>query len=114
MLPDPLIHSIDELELNQSVSVRNAGNTRSYPRVTMVGPTAAGPKISIGSWSVTAPRALTDGETFIVDTRQQDLFIGGSRVFPILTDFGSISTGDTVTIRTDRGTGTAEGVSAWI
>lgn len=113
-LDDPLLHSIDELELNQSVTVRNDGSTRSYPRVTVNGPTAAGPKVSIGSWSTTAPRALADGESFVVDTRQGDLFIGGSRVFPILADFPSISDGATVTISTDRGTGTVEGVSAWI
>ena len=114
ILDDPLVSSVDELVLNQSVTVRNIGSVPSWPRVTVNGPTAAGPVVKIGSWSTQAPRALGHGEEFVVDTRQGACFVGGSMVFPVLATLPSIPVGETVTISTDRGVGSVEGVSAWL
>lgn len=113
-LDDPLLHSVDDLTLDRSVKVTNAGSTRSYPHVTVDGPTSAAPVVAIGSWSISAPRSLAAGEQMVVDCRESELWVGGSRVFPVMQAFPSLAVGATTTISTSRGKGTVQGVSAWI
>ena len=113
-LDDPLLQSVDELVLDRTVTVKNAGTARAYPTVTVDGPTSGRPKVTVGSWSTTASRALAAGETFAVDCRQGALWLAGGPVFPVLQSFPSIAPGASVTITTDRGKGSVTGVSAWI
>lgn len=113
-LDDPLLSSVDDLAMDSSVKVTNAGSARSYPHITVDGPTSGAPKVTIGSWSITAPRALTAGEQMVVDCRESELWVGGSRVFPVMQAFPSLAVGATATISTNRGKGTVQGVSAWI
>lgn len=113
VLDDPLISSIDELSLAPSRAVTNHGVVRARPVVSVTAP-GARPTVTIGSWSTQAPRALSGSERFVVDCRTETLYIGGSAVFPILPAFPSIRPGATATISTSHGTGTVDGVSAWI
>lgn len=113
-LDDPLLMSVDDQVLDPSVKITNTGTTRSYPLVTVDGPTSGAPKVTIGSWSVTAPRSLAAGEQMIVDCRESDLWVGGTRVFPLMKAFPSLAVGASTTISTSRGKGTVQGASAWI
>lgn len=113
VLDDPLVSSVDGIVLNRSADVTNRGSVRSRPVVTVTGTTTA-PTVTIGSWSVKCPRALTSGESFTVDCQAGQLYISGTPVFPVLVDFPSIRPGATATISTSAGSGTVEGVSAWI
>ena len=114
-LDDPLLQSVDDLAMNPSVTVKNVGTTASYPVVTLNGPTTSVPRVRIGSgWSIVPPRALKSGETMVVDCRESEYWVGGARVFPMLTAFPSIAAGESVTISTTHGKGTVQGVSAWI
>lgn len=110
VLDDPLVSSIDEAPLGP---VTNAGAVRARPVVSVTAP-GARPTVSIGSWSIQAPRTLSGGEVFRVDCRTETLYIDGSAVFPVLAEFPTITPGATATIATSHGTGTVDGVSAWI
>lgn len=111
ILDDPLVSSIDDLPLNRAVT--NRGTVRARPVVSV---TASGqrPTVTIGSWSTRAPRNLGSGEVFTVDCRTETVYLGNDPVFPILPSFPSIRPGATATISTSHGTGTVDGVSAWI
>lgn len=113
ILDDPLISSIDGLVLDRSVKVTNRGAVRARPVVSV---TASGqrPTVTIGSWSTRAPRNLSSGEVFTVDCRTETVYLGNDPVFPILPSFPSIRPGATATISTSHGSGTVDGVSAWI
>lgn len=111
ILDDPLVSSVDDLPLNRAVT--NLGTVRARPVVSVTAP-GARPTVTIGSWSTQAPRALSGSERFVVDCRTETLYLGGSAVFPILPSFPSIRPGATATISTSHGTGTVDGVSAWI
>ena len=111
ILDDPLVSSIDDLPLNRTVT--NLGTVRARPVVSVTAP-GQRPTVSIGSWSTRAPRNLEGSERFVVDCRTETLYLGGSAVFPILPTFPSIRPGATATISTSHGTGTVDGVSAWI
>lgn len=111
VLDDPLVSSIDELPLNRAVT--NRGTVRARPVVSVTAP-GARPTVTIGSWSTRAPRALSGSERFIVDCRTETLYLGNDPVFPILPTFPSIRPGATATVSTSHGTGTVDGVSAWI
>ncbi|WP_087483533.1 hypothetical protein [Brachybacterium massiliense] len=113
VLDDPLISSIDELSLAPSRAVTNHGAVRARPVVSVTAP-GQRPTVTIGSWSTRAPRNLGAGEVFTVDCRTETIYLGGSAVFPILPAFPSIRPGATATISTSHGTGTVDGVSAWI
>lgn len=110
ILDDPLVSSIDERPLG---AVTNLGTVRARPVVSVTAP-GQRPTVTIGSWSTRAPRALSGSERFVVDCRTETLYLGGSAVFPILPTFPSIRPGATATISTSHGTGTVDGVSAWI
>ena len=110
ILDDPLVSSIDERPLG---AVTNLGTVRARPVVSVTAP-GQRPTVTIGSWSTRAPRALSGSERFVVDCRTETLYLGGSAVFPILPSFPSIRPGATATISTSHGTGTVDGVSAWI
>ena len=111
ILDDPLISSIDELPLNRAVT--NLGTVRARPVVSVTAP-GARPTVTIGSWSTQAPRALSGSERFVVDCRTETLYLGNDPVFPILPSFPSIRPGATATVSTSHGSGTVDGVSAWI
>lgn len=110
ILDDPLVSSIDEMPLG---AVTNRGTVRARPVVSVTAP-GARPTVSIGSWSIQAPRALVGSEVFRVDCRTETLYIDGSAVFPVLAEFPTIAPGATATIATSHGTGAVDGVSAWI
>lgn len=110
ILDDPLVSSVDEVPLGP---VTNRGTVRARPVVSVTAP-GQRPTVTIGSWSTQAPRNLEGSERFVVDCRTETLYIGGSAVFPILPTFPSIRPGATATISTSHGTGTVDGVSAWI
>lgn len=112
-LDDPLVSSIDELPVSPERMVRNEGSVRARPVVTVTGATGR-PWVSIGEWSVRPPREITASETFIVDCRTESMYLGNSAVFPILPSYPSIRPGATTRIAVSAGTGTVDGVSAWI
>lgn len=113
VLDDPLVSSIDEIPVDRSVKVTNRGSVASRP-VVRVSASGARPRVSIGSWTVQPSRNLTSGEVFTVDCRTGTLYLGNAAVFPVLTEFPSIAPGATVTVSTSHGSGTVDGVSAWI
>lgn len=110
VLDDPLVSSIDDAPLGP---VTNVGSVRARPVVRVTAP-GQRPTVRIGSWSTRAPRALSGNEVFTVDCRTETLYLGSAAVFPILTSFPSIRPGATATVSTSHGSGTVDGVSAWI
>lgn len=113
ILDDPLVSSIDAMSVDRSRMVTNLGSVRARPVVTVTAP-GARPTVTIGSWTVQAPRALSGSETFTVDCRTGTLYLGTDPVFPVLVDFPSIRPGATAEIATSHGTAIVDGVSAWI